>query len=115
MGHDNSLEISYDEWRSFFMINPAILETITGDPHEMLRYWRGATVSDDFPRGRKGIIYTFFLRQHVDLGESPYIAPDDEETENKQWWKNLVAGGCAGAISRTATAPFDRLKIIMQV
>lgn len=48
MGQDNSLEISYDEWRSFFMMNPAVLESITGDPHEMLRYWRGATVSNLF-------------------------------------------------------------------
>jgi hypothetical protein len=44
MGQDNSLEISYDEWRSFFLVNPAILESVTGDPNEMLRYWRGATV-----------------------------------------------------------------------
>jgi len=94
MDRDNSLEISYDEWRSFFLANPVILDTVTDDPHEMLRYWRGTT--------------------HLDLGESPYVAPEDAETENKHWWKNLVAGGCAGAISRTATAPFDRLKIIMQ-
>lgn len=60
-------------------------------------------------------MFPHVLRQHVDLGESPAIPPDDEETENKQWWRNLVAGGCAGAISRTCTAPFDRLKIIMQV
>jgi hypothetical protein len=44
MDQTDSLEISYDEWRSFFMINPAILESVTGDPNEMLRYWRGATV-----------------------------------------------------------------------
>ncbi|CAF0972126.1 unnamed protein product [Adineta steineri] len=94
MDRSNSLEISYDEWRSFFMVNPAILETVTGDPHEMLRYWRGAT--------------------HLDLGESPYAVPEDSETENELRWKNLVAGGCAGAVSRTATAPFDRLKVIMQ-
>jgi solute carrier family 25 phosphate transporter 23/24/25/41 len=95
MDQDNSLEISFDEWRSFFLFNPAILESVTGDPNEMLRYWRGAT--------------------HLDLGEPSYVAPEDAETENIHWWKNLVAGGCAGAVSRTATAPFDRLKIIMQV
>jgi hypothetical protein len=44
MDQDNSLEVSYDEWRSFFMVYPAILESVTGDPNEMLRYWRGATV-----------------------------------------------------------------------
>ncbi|CAM4779663.1 unnamed protein product [Rotaria magnacalcarata] len=95
MDQNNSLEISYDEWRSFFMFHPAILETITGDPNEMLRYWRGAT--------------------HLDLGESSYAAPEDVETETNQWWKHLIAGGCAGAVSRTFTAPFDRLKIIMQI
>jgi len=44
MNQDKSLEISYDEWRSFYMSNPAILESVTGDPNEMLRYWRGTTV-----------------------------------------------------------------------
>jgi hypothetical protein len=45
MDQDNSLQISFDEWRSFFMANPAILESVTNDPHEMLRYWRSAVVS----------------------------------------------------------------------
>ena len=46
MDQDNSLQISFDEWRSFFMSNPVILETITNDPHEMLQYWRSAPVKN---------------------------------------------------------------------
>jgi len=31
------------------------------------------------------------------------------------WWRHLVAGGVAGAVSRTATAPLDRIKVFLQV
>ena len=44
MDQDHSLEISFDEWRSFFMYNPVVLESVINDPHEMLRYWRSASV-----------------------------------------------------------------------
>jgi len=114
MDQDHSLQISFDEWRSFFMSNPVILESVTNDPREMLRYWRSATVSYSNFVLEKKILFNIQF-QYLDLGESPYGSPEDAVTEGNQWWKNLIAGGMAGAVSRTVTAPFDRLKIIMQV
>lgn len=31
------------------------------------------------------------------------------------WWAHLVSGGLAGAVSRTCTAPLDRIKVFLQV
>ena len=31
------------------------------------------------------------------------------------WWRHLVAGGVAGAVSRSCTAPLDRLKAFIMV
>ncbi|CAF0911457.1 unnamed protein product [Didymodactylos carnosus] len=87
MDSDKSLEITWDEWRAFMLFTPSL------EAHDMLQYWRHAS--------------------HLDLGEIN-LFPDDTGIEQGKWWMNLVAGAFAGAISRTVTAPFDRLKIIMQ-
>lgn len=40
---------------------------------------------------------------------------EDVHVDSSRPFKLLIAGGVAGAISRTATAPIDRLKMLLQV
>lgn len=44
--------------------------------------------------------------------------PDDftqTELQTGMFRRHLVAGGICGAVSRTCTAPLDRLKVFLQV
>lgn len=53
----------------------------------------------------------------LDIGDSLTI-PDEFTEEEKTtgvWWRQLSAGAMAGAVSRTGTAPLDRMKVFMQV
>nr|SVE86549.1 EOG090X0MQF [Daphnia similis]SVE87176.1 EOG090X0MQF [Daphnia similis]SVE87801.1 EOG090X0MQF [Daphnia similis]SVE88434.1 EOG090X0MQF [Daphnia similis] len=88
---DGSLDIGFNEWRDFLLFHP------TADLSEIINYWRHST--------------------YLDVGECVAV-PDDftiQEMLSGMWWRHLMAGGIAGAVSRTATAPLDRLKVFLQV
>ncbi|XP_059291616.1 calcium-dependent mitochondrial ATP-magnesium/phosphate carrier protein 2 [Lycium ferocissimum] len=85
---DNNGIITFEEWRNFLLLYPheATLENI-------YRYWERVCL--------------------VDIGEQAVVP--DGISKHVHAAKYLIAGGVAGAISRTATAPFDRLKVVLQV
>lgn len=91
MDKDGTLDISFDEWRDYLLFHPS------ANLHDIIQYWRHAT--------------------NLDVGEDLSV-PDDfslEEWLSGKWWRHLVAGGVAGMVSRTCTAPLDRLKVYLQV
>ncbi|KAG8554604.1 hypothetical protein GDO81_003842 [Engystomops pustulosus] len=91
MDKNGTMTIDWNEWRDYHLLHPA--ENIP----EIILYWKHSTI--------------------FDVGEN-LIVPDEFTVEEKQtgmWWRHLVAGGGAGAVSRTCTAPLDRLKVLMQV
>ncbi|XP_012887306.1 PREDICTED: calcium-binding mitochondrial carrier protein SCaMC-1 [Dipodomys ordii] len=88
---DGTMTVDWNEWRDYFLFNPA------SDIQEIIRFWKHST--------------------GIDIGDSLAI-PDEfteEEKKSGQWWRQLLSGGIAGAVSRTSTAPLDRLKVMMQV
>ncbi|KAF8051877.1 hypothetical protein N665_1658s0013 [Sinapis alba] len=85
---DKNGTITFQEWRDFLLLHP----------HE-------ATVENIYHHWERVCL--------IDIGEQPVI-PDGIST-HAQRSKLLLAGGLAGAVSRTATAPLDRLKVALQV
>ncbi|XP_018801688.1 PREDICTED: calcium-binding mitochondrial carrier protein SCaMC-3 isoform X4 [Bactrocera latifrons] len=62
-------------------------------------------------------IFRDVMTRYLDIGEDLNV-PDDftqSEMQTGMWWRHLAAGGIAGAVSRTCTAPLDRIKVYLQV
>ncbi|XP_068448659.1 mitochondrial adenyl nucleotide antiporter SLC25A23-like isoform X3 [Clinocottus analis] len=53
----------------------------------------------------------------LDIGEQLTVPDDFSEEEKKSGyvWRQLMAGALAGSVSRSGTAPLDRLKVFRQV
>ena len=86
MDQDGTLKIDFQEWREYLLFHPdaSNLKSIVG-------YWRHT--------------------EGIDVGEDINI-PDDYTTEETGVrFLNLMTGGVAGMVSRTMTAPLDRLKV----
>ncbi|KAA8592449.1 calcium-binding mitochondrial carrier protein SCaMC-2-A [Etheostoma spectabile] len=91
MDKNGMITISSEEWSNFPLVEK------TENIPEIILYWKHSTI--------------------FDVGEN-LMVPDEFTVEEKQTgmlWRHLVAGGGAGAVSRTFTAPLDRLKVMMQV
>ncbi|XP_028829564.1 calcium-binding mitochondrial carrier protein SCaMC-2-B isoform X5 [Denticeps clupeoides] len=91
MDKNGTMTIDWNEWRDYHLLHPA------DNIPEIILYWKHSTI--------------------FDVGESMMV-PDEftaEEKKTGMWWRHLVSGGVAGAVSRTCTAPLDRLKVLMQV
>ncbi|XP_077460732.1 mitochondrial adenyl nucleotide antiporter SLC25A24-like [Stigmatopora argus] len=88
---DGNMTIDWDEWRDYFLFNPLT------NMEEVARYWKRSMM--------------------LDLGEQLTVPDEFSEEEKKSGyvWRQLIAGALAGCVSRTGTAPLDRLKIFRQV
>ncbi|KAH0945495.1 hypothetical protein HN011_003856 [Eciton burchellii] len=91
MDQDGSLNISFNEWRDFLLYAPST------NLRDIIEYWHHTT--------------------YMDIGED--IGVPEEFTKGEMvsgmWWRHLLSGGVAGAVSRTCTAPLDRIKVYLQV
>ncbi|ELT87743.1 hypothetical protein CAPTEDRAFT_181015 [Capitella teleta] len=88
---DGSVGITWEEWKDFFQFSQA--ESL----EDLVLFWRQSLM--------------------IDIGDDLTVPPEftEKEKQSGMWWRHLVSGGLAGAVSRSGTAPLDRLKILLQV
>ncbi|KAG7281926.1 hypothetical protein CRUP_002984, partial [Coryphaenoides rupestris] len=89
MDKDGTMTIDWIEWRDHFQFNPL------HNMEDVARYWKHSMI--------------------LDTGEQLRVPEDLSEQSKSSVWRQLIAGALAGAVSRTGTAPLDRLKVFLQV
>ncbi|XP_033826675.1 calcium-binding mitochondrial carrier protein SCaMC-3-like [Periophthalmus magnuspinnatus] len=91
MDRDGTMTIDWSDWREHFLFNPL------HNMEEILQHWKHSCM--------------------LDIGEALTVPDEFSERERRAGlvWRQLVAGAMAGAVSRTGTAPLDRLKVFLQV
>uniref|UniRef100_A0AAQ5XWI2 EF-hand domain-containing protein n=1 Tax=Amphiprion ocellaris TaxID=80972 RepID=A0AAQ5XWI2_AMPOC len=91
MDKDGTMTIDWNEWRDHFLFNPL------HNMEEIVHHWKHSHM--------------------FDIGEHLTVPDEFSERERRSGlvWRQLVAGAMAGAVSRTGTAPLDRLKVFLQV
>ncbi|KAK1896495.1 Calcium-binding mitochondrial carrier protein SCaMC-1 [Dissostichus eleginoides] len=110
---DGTMTLDWNEWREHFLFNTAT------NLQEIIRYWKSLREEVSLEQDMSEVA-EMKLRERsqvLDIGDSLSI-PDEfteEEKTTGMWWKQLSAGAMAGAVSRTGTAPLDRMKVFMQV
>lgn len=115
MDRDGTMTISWTEWRDHFLFNTF------HNMEEIVLYWKHSHVSQLLLiQSVVKLVMGFtmrFLIQMFDIGEHLTVPDEFSEQERRSglMWRQLVAGAMAGAVSRTGTAPLDRLKVFLQV
>ncbi|XP_075895553.1 mitochondrial adenyl nucleotide antiporter SLC25A24-like isoform X1 [Nelusetta ayraudi] len=91
MDKDGTMTIDWSEWRDHFLFIPL------ANMEDVARYWKRSMM--------------------LDTGEQLSIPDDFSEEEKKSGyvWRQLIAGAMAGCVSRTGTAPLERIKVFRQV
>uniref|UniRef100_A0A158Q7X1 Calcium-binding mitochondrial carrier protein SCaMC-1 n=1 Tax=Elaeophora elaphi TaxID=1147741 RepID=A0A158Q7X1_9BILA len=91
MARTNSASVNFSEFKDFMLLYPR------SKPEDIAKFWKHNLM--------------------IDIGGGSQIPEDfsQKEIASGFWWKHLVAGGVAGSVSRTCTAPLDRVKIYLQV
>ncbi|KAF6739156.1 Calcium-binding mitochondrial carrier protein SCaMC-3 [Oryzias melastigma] len=91
MDKDGTMTIDWNEWRDHFLFNPLT------NMEDVARHWKRSMM--------------------LDTGEQITVPEEITEEEKKSGfvWRQLMAGAMAGSVSRTGTAPLDRLKVFRQV
>ncbi|EDV28178.1 uncharacterized protein TRIADDRAFT_21490 [Trichoplax adhaerens] len=91
MCKDGSVKVDWNLWRELYLLQPY------ADLSHLAHSWKLARVSD--------------INEDLTVPDEyaeAVMGPD-------LWWRILAAGAGAGAVSRTITAPLDRLKVYLQV